>query len=206
MRPGRLATQNRAQAILYDDNMMNFAGIVPRGKVPPIQAVHCPEPLTIAQLEEALAHCTSTDAQAAAIASDDQCSSPPPPSLFYFFDFDDTLSLCNGVDLAIDFADCDAILARLFGDDARQSALVALLSALLQRERCFVLTANRGYTMVAHLLNLLLSSRGVPVLEACGPARFVPDQTVQFTPTGTKIRAATRLVEARGFRLVTLYS
>jgi hypothetical protein len=33
----------------------------------------------------------------------------------------------------------------------------------------------------------------------------VADQTVHFTPTGTKVRAVTRLLEARGFRLVAQF-
>jgi hypothetical protein len=128
----------------------------------------------------------------------------PPPNLFFFFDFDDTLSLCGGIDLSVNANDCDATLARLFGDDARQAALVKLLSALLLQERCFVLTANRGYQMAAHLLNLLLGMRGASHVGG-RHVHFVADQTVHFTPTGTKVRAVTRLLEARGFRLVAQF-
>jgi hypothetical protein len=198
----------RACAILYDDNMMNFAGIVPRGKVPTIRAVHCLEPLTVAQLEEALAlHQEEQEAlamQPYAAALETADDPVPPPNLFFFFDFDDTLSLCGGIDLSVNANDCDATLARLFGDDARQAALVKLLSALLLQERCFVLTANRGYQMAAHLLNLLLAMRGASNVGG-RHVHFVADQTVHFTPTGTKVRAVTRLLEARGFRLVAQF-
>ena len=160
MRMGKASTIHpRACAIIYDDNMMNFAGIVPRGKVPNIRAVHCLQPLTVAQLEEALA--LHQEEQEALAMQQDSAEDPvPPPNLFFFFDFDDTLSLCSGIDLSVNANDCDATLARLFGDDARQAALVKLLSALLLQERIFVLTANRGYQMGAHLLNLLLGMRG----------------------------------------------
>ena len=209
MRMGKASTMHpRARAILYDDNMMNFAGIVPRGKVPTIRAVHCLEPLTVAQLEEALAlHQEEQEAlamQPDAAALETADDPVPPPNLFFFFDFDDTLSLCGGIDLSVNANDCDATLARLFGDDARQAALVNLLSALLLQERCFVLTANRGYQMAAHLLNLLLGMRGASHVGG-RHVHFVADQTVHFTPTGTKVRAVTRLLEARGFRLVAQF-
>ena len=204
MRMGKASTIHpRACAIIYDDNMMNFAGIVPRGKVPNIRAVHCLQPLTVAQLEEALA--LHQEEQEALAMQQDSAEDPvPPPNLFFFFDFDDTLSLCSGIDLSVNANDCDATLARLFGDDARQAALVKLLSALLLQERIFVLTANRGYQMGAHLLNLLLGTRGASHVGG-RHVHFVADQTVHFTPTGTKVRAVTRLLEARGFRLVAQF-
>ena len=204
MRMGKASTIHpRACAIIYDDNMMNFAGIVPRGKAPKIRAVHCLQPLTVAQLEEALA--LHQEEQEALAMQQDSAEDPvPPPNLFFFFDFDDTLSLCSGIDLSVNANDCDATLARLFGDDARQAALVKLLSALLLQERIFVLTANRGYQMGAHLLNLLLGTRGASHVGG-RHVHFVADQTVHFTPTGTKVRAVTRLLEARGFRLVAQF-
>lgn len=192
----------RAQAVIYDDNMMNLAGVVPRGKIPPIRTVHCTQPLTVAQLEEALA--MSIDAAAAAEIVDDG-DEQAPPALFLFFDFDMTLSLQSGVETSVssDPADQAGILVRLFGTEARQAALARLLAHLLAKGRCYILTANNGYVMVAHLLNLLLVRAAhhgfVPTMG------FVPDQTVHLTPTGSKIRAITRLLEARGFRLAAVY-
>ena len=78
------------------------------------------------------------------------------------------------------------------------------LAPLCLAERCFVLTANRGYQMGAHLLNLLLGTRGASHVGG-RHVHFVADQTVHFTPTGTKVRAVTRLLEARGFRLVAQF-
>ena len=197
----------RAQAIFYDDNHMNFVGVNPRGTVPSIRTVHCIEPLTLEQLEEAAAMARSTSTFAAETVADVAPDpSPPAPTLFFFFDFDDTLSLRNGIEAEVA---SDAMLSQLFGDQARQMALATLLGMLLAEGRCFVLTANHGYTVVAGLLNLLLARCRAPAAATSAPhgtpTYFVLNETIQFTPTGCKVRAIQKVVEARGFRLAASF-
>lgn len=184
--PSKRPAVMRAQALFYDDNLINFEGNNTRGKVPAIRTVHCPEPLTLEQLEKALEMSAGDD--------------PPDgaaPQLFYFFDFDDTLSLQSGVD-PIHSASIDRTLVEIFGDAERRRALCTLLGSLLQTQRCFILTANQGYAAIAQLLNMLLA-RGAS--DGSTPPRFVLDQTVRYTPTGTKIRAITKIVEGQGLTL-----
>jgi len=185
--PSKRPAVLRAQALFYDDNLINFEGNNTRGKVPAIRTVHCPEPLTLVQLESALEMSAGGDTHDGAA-----------PQLFYFFDFDDTLSLQSGVDPIHSSASIDRTLVEIFGDAERRRVLCALLGSLLQTQRCFILTANQGYAAIAQLLNMLLA-RGAS--DSSTPPRFVVDQTVRYTPTGTKIRAITKIVEGQGLTL-----
>ena len=175
----------RAQAIFYDDNYANFVGNNPRGKVPAIRTVHCLVPLTTTQLREAAA---MRDAVSEAA-----------PTLFWFFDFDETISLENGLEVK-STATWDVLLSELFGDEERQEALRSLLRPLLEAQLCYVLTANTGYAVIARILNALLARGGEPPSRA-----FACDETVKFTPAGTKIRAIWSIVGARGFSLVSTF-
>ena len=187
----------RAQAIFYDDNMVNFAGNVERGKVPAIRAVHCGEPLTTAQLRNALAVWHESEAD------------PSAPKLFFFFDFDGTLSLEQGLDdrLLKGVNSVDPVLATLFGDDERQEALRMLLRPLLEAGRCYVLTANIGFAAIAHLLNLLLArgkgAVGSPPAKRSG--MFAVEKTVRYVPSGQKIRAIGKIIDACGCKLVASF-
>ena len=63
----------KAQAIFYDDCLANFDGIVQRGAVPAIRAVHCMTPMSVDQCREVL--------EMSAVAGMD----PSKPRLFFFF-------------------------------------------------------------------------------------------------------------------------
>ena len=69
------SSSSPAQAIFYDDNPDNFRGISIRGKYPSIRPVHCLEPVTCAQLQQAIGLVVSA------------ASDPPNsrPTLFFFF-------------------------------------------------------------------------------------------------------------------------
>ena len=213
--PARSATERargvRARAIFYDDNLLNFAGSDPRGKIPAISNVHCREPLTVAQLRAALSDCqqraADTDADSLEVVS--------------FYDFDGTLSLQDGLEVP-EGATFEQILSTLFGDAERQQVLRALLSSLLRAERCYILTANPGYVLIARVLNQLLmqgaqdamhdapgggggASSGRGGSNTSRPQQFVVDHTVRYIRSGEKIRAIQKILRSRGFNLVTTY-
>ena len=182
---------DHARAVFYDDNMINFAGNIMHGNVPAIRTVHCKTPLTTKQLHEALSQWRKAEA----------LEEKDSPKLFFFFDFDGCVSLQLGLDqnLVHGVVSVDPVLATLFGDNERQSALRTLLGTLLEAGRCYIITANMGHAAIAHLLNLLLArGDGEPpkVLFAVG-------KSVRYTPSGTKIRAIANILDARGCRLVS---
>ena len=182
---------DHARAVFYDDNMINFAGNIMRGNVPAICTVHCKTPLTTLQLNEALSQWRKAEA----------LEEKDSPKLFFFFDFDGCISLQLGLEqnLVHGVVSVDPVLATLFGDNERQSALRTLLGTLLEAGRCYIITANMGHAAIAHLLNLLLArgdGRPPKVLFAVG-------KSVRYTPSGTKIRAIANILDARGCRLVT---
>ena len=128
------------------------------------------------------------------------CLALPPLSLTHASppQFDGTLSLQQGLEINSDGKNADAVFEELFGGDERQQALSALLSATLDSKRAYVLTANSGFAMVARLLNMLLAR--------CGYAGgFLVDKEVQYVPSGGKIRAIKKIVEAQGFKLTPTY-
>lgn len=174
--------------------MINFAGNVERGRIPAIRAVHCREPLSTAQLNEALALWRES--------LDDLGR----PRLFFFFDFDGTLSLQQGLEQRFvqGASSVDPVLATLFGDEARQAALRALMQPLLEARRCFVLTANSGYAAIAHLLNLLLA-RGMDPNIAAPRVLFAVDKSVLYVPSGQKISRINRIVDASGCKLMASF-
>jgi hypothetical protein len=182
----------RAQAIFYDDNMVNFYGVVERGRVPAIRAMFCEKPITTAQLRDALAVWQASVAD------------PSAPRLYFFFDFDGTLSLEQGLDdrLIKGVKSVDPALATLFGDKERQEAIRKLLRPLLEADRCYVLTANIGFAAIALLLNLLLS-RGPNPAKTTG--LFAVEKTVRYVPSGQKIRAIGKIVEDCGCKLVPTF-
>ena len=183
----------RASAIFFDDSYANFTGVstisATPDKTPPIRTVHCPEPLTCAQMDHARMLVNS------AVESGEK--------LFFFFDFDGTLSLkrqsapASGANDSSGVASLHQLLHGVFGEEERQHQLATLLATLLAAEQCYVLTANQNYRSIAKLLNLLLD-RGGHV-----PARFTADSTILYTPTGTKVNTIRSLVAARGYKLVT---
>ena len=178
---------NRAQAIFYDDNRGNFAGVSTRGKVPSIRTVHCTEPLSIPQIEEALALASAEDVEENA------------PTLLFFFDFDLTLSLRDGLQAE----GVPESLGELFGSEERQQRLRVLLSSLMQQKRCYILTANSGYVTITSVLNELISGPAGHV-----GAWFKADETVRFVhhrDLGGKVKVLQHIVQGRGLNLVTLY-
>jgi hypothetical protein len=173
-----------ARAVFYDDNQINFEGIDPRGKVPAIRAVHCRVPLSITQMEGCIA------------AHDNSIADQP--KLFVFFDFDGTLSLHAGVteERWKHFSKYEDVFSDLFGDELRQIALRRILDRLLTSGSCYVLTANPGYVAIAQVLNKFLERGG-------SSERFLVDETMRYTPSGSKVRAIHKIVEQTlGYRLV----
>ena len=187
------STPARATAVLFDDNYMNFPQ-VPTA----VATVHCPQPLTVQQLQELT------------------CDTQQDALQFCFFDFDDTLSLSGAMQKLQRGVTPDEAMASLFGDEARQQALYAALSTLLAGERCYVLTANHHYANIATLLNMLMRRKpGHQQSQTCSHDHvaneddvksrvnfFAPDRTVLYTPTGTKIRIIQRIVQDRGYQLI----
>ena len=129
-----------AQAIFYDDNPDNFRGITIRGKFPSIRPVHCPVPMTCAQLKQALGLLAAARLE------------PPDakPTLFFFFDFDSTLSEQDGLELSH-----SETIADLFGSAERRKLMSTLLRTLLDLRRVYIVTANISVQRIADVLNEL---------------------------------------------------
>ena len=172
----------RAQALFYDDTAENFRGASPTGPHPNIVCARLKAPLSTEQLNAAL----------------NLFESRKDPLPFFFFDFDGTLSMADG---RLQEKGGGGSLQQLFGSAERRRALQAIVSRFLVARQCYVLTANPWHGRVTEALNALLSSGGAGNGVATG-AQFVADDSVRYTPAGTKLKAIEAIIESRGYRLV----
>lgn len=179
--------RKRAHALFYDDTPENFAGAGPKGKHPNIICARLTTALTVVQLTQAL---ELHHHQEANLKTD-----PNAPTPFFFFDFDGTLSLADGL---LQVESGSGSLDRLFGSAERRRTLQLTVGTLLQAGRCYVLTANGMVWRVAEALNALLASGGA---GRGFEARFVLEDTIRYTPAGTKLKTIEEIISSRGFVL-----
>ena len=130
--------------------------------------------------------------QSQAAAAEQQAEKSVTP--FFFYDFDGTLSLADGL-LELEGGSLD----KLFGNTERRRVLQLVLGTLLQAGQCYILTANGATWRVAEALNALIATGGA---GRGFDAKFVLEDTVRYTPAGTKLKVIEEIVTSRGFVLV----
>lgn len=173
----------RAHALFYDDTAENFRGATPSGPHPNVVCARLQKPLSTEQL--AAAH--------------NLFESRTDPMPFFFFDFDGTLSMADGL-----LQDKGGSLQQLFGGTERRRALQLVVGKILAKKQCYVLTANPWHGRVTEALNALLSSGGggIPTSGGAAAPLFTVDDTVRYTPAGTKLKEIEAIIASRGYRLV----